>query len=268
MSGRHLQPPPSSEPGERPDLAGRAAWVLGALLIFGLILVGVTVFGGGGGTTTTTMATSTTLVAGPTTTGPTTTISASTTTTTTAVSTTTTEAASTTTTDPLASLVLAEQSLGPLNFGTDAEDTISGLTSILGPPDEDTGWVDSFSAFGTCPGTEARLVRWVSLQAFFTNGATDWAPEGTRHFFHYSQSAAAGGGEIHTLTTDRQIGLGSTIADLETAYGSQLTVTDDPLFDTLWEVEPAGPGLLWGSASASTPDGVVTAINGGFGCGE
>lgn len=271
MTGRHLNPtsPPGGPDPDRPDLAGRMIWGLGGLLLLGVILVAVTFFGDNAsepeGTTTTTLArtqsSTSPAASAPITTAPSVTTTES-------QPTTTAPEATTTTTDPLLALVLGEQSLGSFNFGTEADQVIAGLTAILSDPDDDTGWVDSFSAFGTCPGTEARLVRWVSLQAFFTNGATDWAPEGTRHFFHFSQSAAAGGGEVLTLRTDKQIGVGSSVADLEAAYGSQLTITDDPLFDTLWEVESSGPGLLWGSASASTPDGLVTAVNGGIGCGE
>jgi hypothetical protein len=277
MSGRHLAPPPDDQPGpgsgSRPDLAGRAIWVLGGLLAVGLALVATTLFGDRGGnpadsTTTTSPALATTVTTAFATTAPTSTPASSTTQPPTTAAATSTTAFPTTTADPLEVLVLGDQSIGPLRMGAEPEGVIGQLTAWLGEPDEDTGWVDSFNQFGTCPGTETRLVRWVSLVSFFTNGATAWAPDNTRHFFHYTHSASAGGGEVLTFRTAKGIALGSSVSDLREAYGSELSVTDDPLFDTIWEVASEGPGLLWGSASNSSDDGLVTAINGGLGCGE
>jgi hypothetical protein len=249
--------------------------VLGGLLGVGLVLVATTLWGDTADpadTTANTPPASTTAATVAPTTGSTAvaTTAAPTPTTTSPPTTTaaTTSTAPTTTVDPLESLILGDQGIGPLRMGAEPEAVIGQLAEWLGDPDEDTGWVDSFNQFGTCPGTETRLVRWVSLVTFFTNGATTWAPDDTRHFFHYTQSASAGGGEVLTLRTAKGIALGSSVADLRQAYGSDLSVTDDPLFDTVWEVASGGPGLLWGSASTSADDGLVTAINGGLGCGE
>ncbi len=238
--------------------------------MFGLVLVAVTLLGNGdgSGSTTSTTTPTTTLVAGETTTSPsssTTTVGTSTTTTA-GASTTTTSSTSTTLVDPSASLILTGDGVGSLRFGVEADRVIADLNEVLGSSDEDSDWVDSFSTFGTCPGTEARLVRWASLQAFFTDGETEWAPEGIRHFFHYSHSVAAGGGDVLALETDKGIRLGATVAELREAYGS-VSFTDDPLFEVLWEVDTE-EGILWGSASSLDDDGLVTVINGGFGCGE
>jgi hypothetical protein len=241
------------------------------MLVVGVVLVAVTLLGDGEGSapTTSTTAPATTLVARETTTP---TLSASTTTvgtttTTTGASTTTGVSTTTTLVDPSASLILAGDGIGSLGFGVEADRVIADLDEVLGSSAEDSGWVDSFSTFGTCPGSEARLVRWASLQAFFTNGETEWAPEGVRHFFHYSQSVAAGGGDVLALETDKGIRLGATVAALKDAYGSDVSFTDDPLFEVLWEVT-TDAGILWGSASSIEDDGLITVINGGFGCGE
>lgn len=197
------------------------------------------------------------------------TTTASPTTTTTAVATTQTTAttAPTTTTlgDPLAALVLNPTGISDITFGSDADETVGQLSLVLGSPTDDTGWTLSFE---TCPGTEARVVRWTSLQAFFTNGATEWAPEGTRHFFHYGQSVLAGGGVLLELTTSNGIGIRSTLGELTAAYGEQVTITDDPIFGPFWEVAVAGAGVLWGTAGATGDSGMIDSINGGFGCGE
>ncbi len=180
---------------------------------------------------------------------------------------TTTTTAPTTTTlgDPLDALVLNPTGIGDITFGSDAEETVAQLSLVLGSPTEDTGWTPSFE---TCPGTEARVVRWTSLQAFFTDGATEWAPEGTRHFFHYGQSVLAGGGVLIELTTASGIGIRSTLGELAAAYGDQATITDDPVFGPFWEVDLAGAGVLWGTAGAIGDSGMIDSINGGSGCGE
>jgi hypothetical protein len=197
------------------------------------------------------------------------TTSASETTSTSAVATSQTTATTTPTTttlgDPLAALILNPTGIGDITFGSDADETVAQLSLVLGSPTEDTGWTPSFE---TCPGTEARVVRWTSLQAFFSNGATEWAPEGTRHFFHYSQSVLAGGGVLIELTTSNGIGIRTTLGELAAAYGEQVTITDDPIFGPFWEVDVAGAGVLWGTAGAIGDSGMIDSINGGSGCGE
>jgi hypothetical protein len=178
---------------------------------------------------------------------------------------TSTTSAPTTTTDPLAPLALTEAGIGSVRFGTDADEAIAQLSAVLGDPTEDTGWS---AAFETCPGPEVRIVRWVSLQAFFTNGATDWAPQDTEHFFHYGNSINAGGGEVLDLRTLAGIGIGDSIAELKAAYGDSVTVSDDPLFGPLWEVSVGGAGALWGTAGTAADTGLIDSINGGPGCGE
>lgn len=167
--------------------------------------------------------------------------------------------------DPLAALVLNPTGIGDISFGSDADETVAQLSLVLGTPTEDTSWTPSFE---TCPGTEARVVRWTSLQAFFTNGATEWAPEGTRHFFHYSQSVLAGGGVLIELATANGIGIRSTLGELTAAYQDQVSITDDPIFGPFWEVDVPGAGVLWGTAGATGDTGMIDSINGGSGCGE
>ena len=183
----------------------------------------------------------------------------------TTVAATSTAPTTTTLADPLAALALNPTGLGDVSFGGDADETVAQLSLVLGSPTEDTGWTPSFE---TCPGTEARVVRWTSFQAFFTNGATDWAPDGTRHFFHYGQSISAGGGVLIDLTTTTGIGIGSTLGELASAYGDVVTIVDDPVFGPFWEVEETGPGVLWGTAGSLGDNAMIDSINGGSGCGE
>lgn len=257
MSGQHSHE--GSEAG--PRLGG----LLAVLLAAALLLVIVTLFRGSGSsdiTTTTAGAAGTTSAltsSAPATTAETsTTADASTTAPVTSLT-------ATTLADPLSVLALTETGIGAVRFGTEADDAISQLALALGDPTEDSSWTPTFE---TCPGPEARIVRWTSLQAFFTNGATDWAPQGTRHFFHYGNSITAGGGELIELRTSAGIAVGDSIEELKAAYGDRVTVSDDPLFGPLWEVQVEGAGALWGTAGTSGDQGLIDSINGGPGCGE
>jgi hypothetical protein len=231
--------------------------LIGILLLAALVLVVVILVRGDGDPSSTTTA----AAALPTTAAPTST----TTTRPTTTAATSTTVATTTTTEPLAVLAMTEAGLGSIRFGTDADEAIAQLVSVLGDPSEDTGWS---AAFETCPGPEVRIVRWVSLQAFFTNGATDWAPQDTEHFFHYGNSITAGGGEVLDLQTLAGIAVGDSIAELKAAYGDAVAVSDDPLFGPLWEVSVGGAGALWGTAGTAADTGLIDSINGGPGCGE
>lgn len=263
MSGRHVSGP--RNPSARDPSGRRLIGLLAVLLTAGVILTVITLFRGsgenpsvsGGDTTTTVDGSATTPEASSTTT--------SLATSTTATTSTTAPTTTTTLADPLAALALNPTGVGDVTFGTDADETVRQFSLVLGNPTEDTGWTPSFE---TCPGTEARVVRWTSLQAFFTNGATEWAPEGTPHFFHYGQSILAGGGELIELTTSNGIGINSTLGELTAAYGEQATITDDPVFGPFWEVDVAGAGVLWGTAGAIGDTGMIDSINGGSGCGE
>lgn len=225
-------------------------------------------------TTTTTLppiaatsTTSTTTLPAPT--GPTT--STTTTTTTdasTTTSATTTSTTTTTTLPPADILILGSESIDGILFGTDGEAAIATLQDVLGAPSSDSGWVppvdDTGSQiFGPCPGTEIRIVDWPNLTALFTNGATEWGPKGTRHFFHYSYFTYDT--DHLGLRTAEGIGLGATADDLRNAYGDGVQFISDEFGDYYTITVPA-PGALWGFLDA--PDGAIVSINGGQGCGE
>ena len=88
-----------------------------------------------------------------------------TTTTTTSVVVTTVAPAPTTTVDETTSaLTLTETGLGEVLFGADPDGVIAYVSSLLGAPTSDTGWVDPFT-IGPCIGTELRIVTWGVLSA-------------------------------------------------------------------------------------------------------
>lgn len=157
---------------------------------------------------------------------------------------------------------LRPDGLGVAAFGTEAAAAEAALVASLGPPDEDSGWVDAVtSPFGVCPGTQVRGLRWGPLQVLFTDEGA------TRVFTYVYASSLVKPGEpiaaASGLQTPEGIGLGTALADLQAAYPS-LSVTTDlygPTFLT-------AAGGLSGTLSAETADGFVTSLIGGVFCGE
>lgn len=182
---------------------------------------------------------------------------------TTSLPTTTIETSTTTT---LAPLILRPDGLGAVDLGDDAETVIAAVVERLEGASGDSGWVAARGQFGTCPGTVVRVVRWDSLRLFFSDGPTEFA-EGVRHFFYYSQSTVEAE-RLLDLATPQGIELGSTVEDLEEAYGDQLTIESTISFGVNFVVDRPGRGLLAGNLTSSSPEGTVTAIAGGFGCGS
>jgi hypothetical protein len=170
---------------------------------------------------------------------------------------------------------MTEYGLGPAGFGDAPAGTIAVVTAALGPPDHDSGWIDAFSPYGTCPPPEVRGVEWgtspsgygAGLLLLFSNGETGWASAGTEHFLSYVYA----GGNPAGLVTDRGIGIGSTLAEVRAAYPGVVVAEDpfDPSAGT-WRVDsnPADDGQLFGYATGQADGDVVTGIVGGIGCGE
>ncbi len=213
--------------------------------------------------------------AGSTTTSPTSTAQAPTTTsttttvppTTTSSSTTSTSTSTTTTTTTTPSesvLTMRPDGLGDVLFGDDSEQAIAALAAVLGPPADDTGWITDAE---TCIGSEVRFVTWGSLRAFFSDGPSDWAPAGVRHFASYDQSPSIGS-PLLELRTAEGVGIGSPVGDVRAIYGDDAVITGDPLFGDLFQVITPGAGFLWGILTGPNPTDTVASISGGFSCGE
>ncbi len=196
----------------------------------------------------------------------TTSTSTTTTSTTSTTSTTTTLApADTTTTVPdpgVSALVLTTVGIGSAQFGAEPEGVIGYISSFLGPPTGDTGWVDPFS-IGPCSGNQLRLVSWGVLTLTF--GDVSNVVQDRLHFFAYSYGVD---GQIGAppvgLVTDRGITAGSRVIDLLAAYpGVTLNPEDDFLAPNFY-VNDNLRGFLTGLAD----DDTVTVILGGIGCTE
>lgn len=182
------------------------------------------------------------------------------------VSTTTSTTSTTTTTTTTivegAELILRSNGLGSARFGVDPDGVIAFVTSVLGSPDSDTGYVDSFSQFGTCPGSEVRGVRWGDLTLLFGDDS-DFG-SGRRHFYQWqfgpqTSSPLRPNGPL----TDGLIGLGSTVAEIRRVY-PDVEIFADEVYGPGFELEP----LLWGTLTDDADSGRVIALVGGTPCGE
>lgn len=184
------------------------------------------------------------------------------TTTSSSTSTSTTTSTTTTTLVQGADLFLRSDGLGSVRFGVEPDSVVDYVTSLLGEPDSDTGYIDSFSEFGTCPGTEVRGVRWGDLSLLF--GDESDFDGGRRHFYQWqfgpqTRSPLRPNGP----RTDGGIGLGSTVADIRRVY-PDVVIFDDEIFGPGFELEP----LLWGTLTDDADSGRVIALVGGTPCGE
>lgn len=225
-------------------------------------------------TTTTTAPDTTTTVATTSTTATTTTTAPETTTSsssTTSSSTTTTVAETTTTTAPVdATIELSDEGIQAgtiwVPFGTMDEEAIDDVAAVIGDPTQDSGWIGSFSVYGTCPGAVVRGVHWDSFVMLFTQADTDFWTGGVPHFFafYYTNTPPE-------LATTEGMYLGDTIELLTALYGGPKLEIDEAFFDPsvgTWSYDRQSWTGLWGFSTGQNPDDTITSINGGRGCGE
>lgn len=184
---------------------------------------------------------------------------------TTTAATSTTVGASTTTPTSVqaaAKLMLSDTGLGDAAFGADPDEVVSYVRSILGPPTDDSGWVDPLQTFGVCPGNEVRGVTWDDLQLLFSDNSI--VLSGRRHFFNYVYGPASGSTVLpEGMRTANGIGIGSSIADLRVAYPN-VQVYPEEIFGPYFVVNESFTGFLTGVADT---DRIISFI-GGLGCGE
>jgi len=164
---------------------------------------------------------------------------------------------------PLAdALALRDDGLGSARFCDDPDAVIATMSALLGPPDDDTGWVDPFT-ISTCPGEELRRLTWGALDLFF--GDSSPFASGERHFFGYSYGSVDGFDVAPPgLATAAGIGVGTPVEFVVAAYPDvELIPGEEGIEEPAFYVGEHLYGLLTDTA----PDGVVTLIVGGEACG-
>jgi hypothetical protein len=199
---------------------------------------------------TTTTTTTTTTTVPPTTTPPTTTAP------------TTTVAPSTTVADPATvELLLSGDGIGTAGFGADPDGVVEYINSYLGPPSNDTGWIDPLT-IGLCSGDELRQVSWGVLTLLF--GDVSDVVQGRRHFFGYGYGDQGEiGAEPVGLQTTRGVMIGSRVIDVRAAYPAATINPEDDFTPPFFFVNDSLRGFLTGVSD----DATVTAILGGGDCG-
>jgi hypothetical protein len=146
--------------------------------------------------------------------------------------------------------------IGDTMFDTAAETAIQQLSAVFGTPSTDSGWVAAGSSpFGACPGQQVRGVRWGQLLTLYSDEG------GTEHFFTYTYGLGnrEAGPE---LRTDVGVGLGSTPAQVQTAY-PDAELGSDATRGAYFVDEAAG---ISGSFDQAGAAGKVTRIVGGTPC--
>jgi hypothetical protein len=168
---------------------------------------------------------------------------------------------------PAADRVLAADGLrGIANFGEPLDRVAARLRDRFGPPDEDRTWnQQDMQYFGACPGDRHRFLRWGRLYVLFTNGPTKYGPGGRWHFFAWYAEGQRVAGRLDPATA-AGIRVGSTVADLRTAYGGSLEIfsaADQPPYDGFI----VGRDFA-GALTSTRTSGRVTQLSGGEACGE
>lgn len=123
--------------------------------------------------------------------------------------TTTAPASSTTTAAPR--IVLEPQGLGAVAFGADEAAVVAALTDVFGPPTGTGGGCE-------LAGTTVTTTGWKELTVQFADGEFD----------AYTIRPRSGEQPALNLKTKEGIGVGSTKAELQAAYGNRLTIPGLP----------------------------------------
>ena len=161
---------------------------------------------------------------------------------------------------PVADLTMSANDIGPLDFGTAANEVLGRLAATFGQPTDDTGFIVGNGSFGECPGESIRVVRWGPL-----NIVVKGEPSNAT-FVSYRLDLKYGG--ITSPTTDMAtlsgLRVGDTVGTLETIYQGYVIeyVVDQDVgltFELRSSQSDALP-LLWGPVDSQAEDALVTGI--------
>lgn len=169
---------------------------------------------------------------------------------------------------PLVRLELGADGLGDVLLGSPPEAVVADISALFGEPDHDSDWIVSQpNIYGSCPGAQMRAIGWGSLLTIFIKDGND--DLGGRFFtytYGYDYTNNVGGVDPRGLglVTAEGIGVGTTIAELNDAYGTAVQVEGDVELD-VWSFQVAESpivGLLSGPEATDT----VTLVELAGGC--
>lgn len=171
---------------------------------------------------------------------------------------TTESTAPTTTTAALTkeAIVLAGDGVGPLKFGTNSAHTIARFMQALGEPEKN----QPLPAGTACAAT--RRLQWGNYQVLVNEvGSTSGA--GRPGFAGWFLGATTGA--PFDFKTEKGIGVGSTVAQLKAAYGTDVTVARGEAGPGFTVTVPGG--ILLGQLDALTDAGKIKNLQAGNYCG-
>ena len=183
---------------------------------------------------------------------------------TTTTTTTTTLPPTTTIPPPLGvdELILGPDGIGGALLGADPDTSVSYISSILGAPTDDSGWVDPLE-FYLCRGTTVRRVEWGVLSVMF--GDESDIATGRTHLISWTYGLIDRlGDEPLGLRTAGGVTLGDQLAGLRAEFGSIAVDEGDADLD----IPPSfyiGPTLR-GLSTGVTDEDYVLVLIGGSGC--
>jgi Ca2+-binding RTX toxin-like protein len=166
-------------------------------------------------------------------------------------------------------LRLASDGIGSQGFGDLTDAALLEFAALLGDaadegdPDEDSGWIDSFSIYGTCPNDHVRVVRWGDVEIFNTR-VTGFDGE----FFTWEVYDPLDDREDKELVTTLGIRWADTGAQLDVAYGNAVTTDYLDIWDLYLFYLDGDPSGLRGSFTGGDHFDTIALLGGGPGCGE
>lgn len=160
---------------------------------------------------------------------------------------------------------------GVVPFGTSVAAAVPALTRAFGRPTLDTGTGSSFGRYGTCPGTQLRVLEWGggALQVLFGDVP---GPGLAMYAWRLTSSGSPAGlpkaralvGDVTTV----DIGLGTTVTALRDAAGAAVEITaGDEVFGPSFRLQDQSAGLF-GTLTSAAAQGTVTSVQAGQPCGE
>jgi hypothetical protein len=151
---------------------------------------------------------------------------------------------------------LSENGLGVVAFGSSTQEVVAKLSSLYGTSTKDTGLIDSFSVYGTCPGQKIRVVEWNMLRTFF--GDTLY---GKQKFFGYEYANATN--TLPALTTRQGLTVGVSEDLLHRLYPGVKVVTDHNDINR-FDIQVSASSTI----SGTIENGKVAYLAGGIQCGD
>jgi len=152
-----------------------------------------------------------------------------------------------------------------VTFGDTYAAVQADLLRFLGTPSKDTGPIDPFSEYGTCPGKDLRVLEYDGGALRILFGTMDGDQEMTIYSWALTEdsdstpTASALIGDAATF----EFGVGTTTAELEQGAGETLEVIEDEMLGTIFTIKDQSSGFF-----GNLKGGTVTYVQSSAGCGE